>query len=198
MRTAMEGFNPGYYSGEQLREIGFKSAGENVRVAKNCTIVGPGNISLGDNVRIDGFTTIIAPGDGYLALGSYIHIGSNCTLLASAGIVMRDFSCLSHGVRLYTKSDDYSGEFMTNPMVPSHLTNVTSAPIVIGRHAIVGSQASIMPGCFLADGSAIGANSLVTKDCEEWTIYAGSPARKIKPRKRNPLTLEKFITAPAP
>ncbi|MCP2230213.1 acyltransferase [Erwinia aphidicola] len=193
----MERLNPGYYSGAQLREIGFKSAGENVRVAKNCTIVGPGNISLGDNVRIDGFTTIIAPGEGYLTLGSYVHIGSHCTLLASAGIVMRDFSCLSHGVRLYTKSDDYSGEFMTNPMVPSHLTNVTSAPIVIGRHAIVGSQASIMPGCFLADGSAIGANSLVTKDCEEWTIYAGSPARKIKERKRNPLTLEKFITAPA-
>ncbi|MDI3439568.1 acyltransferase [Erwinia sp. V90_4] len=194
----MERLNPGYYSGKQLREIGFKSAGENVRVAKNCTIVGLGNISLGDHVRIDGFTTIIAPEEGYLTLGSYIHIGSHCTLLASAGIVMRDFSCLSHGVRLYTKSDDYSGQFMTNPMVPSHLTNVTSAPIEIGRHAIVGSQASIMPGCSLADGTAIGANSLVTKDCEEWTIYAGSPARKINQRKRNPLALEKFITAPAP
>lgn len=189
----MDIFNPGYYTEEQLIKHGIKSVGENVRIAKNCTIVGLDKITIGDNVRIDGFTTIIATGDGFLNMGSYIHIGGLTTILASSGVVMHDFSCLSHGVKIYTKSDDYSGEFMTNPTVPAHLTNVQSGEVVIGRHAIVGTQSSIMPDIQLAEGSAIGANSLVTKNTQEWSIYAGSPARKIKERKRNPLMLEKLI-----
>jgi len=36
----------------------------------------------------------------------------------------------------------------------------------------------------LAEGCIVGANSVVTKDTEPWMIYAGSPARAIKPRQR--------------
>lgn len=53
-------FDPGYYGSEELRRIGFKSVGENVRIARNCTIVGLKNVAIGDNVRIDGFCTIVA------------------------------------------------------------------------------------------------------------------------------------------
>lgn len=189
----MDRLNPGYYTEDELKEAGVKSVGKNVRIAKNCTIVGLENILIGNNVRIDGFSTVIATGEGFLELGSYIHIGGHCTILASAGVVMEDYSCLSHGVRLFTKSDDYSGEFMTNPTVPTHLTNVYSGAIIIERHTIVGTQSCIMPDTRLAEGTAIGANSLVTKNTAAWSIYAGSPARKIKDRKRNPLELEKLI-----
>ncbi|WP_435952269.1 acyltransferase [Dryocola sp. BD626] len=189
----MERFNPGYYTEADLKEAGIKSVGKNVLVARNCTIVGLGNIEIGNNVRIDGFTTLIAAGEGFIRLGSYIHIGGTSTLLASSGVVMDDFSCLSHGVKIYTRSDDYSGEFMTNPTVPASLTHVTSGTIIIGRHAIVGSQSSLLPNVHLAEGTAVGANSLVTKDTEAWSIYAGSPARRIKDRKRNPLQLERLI-----
>jgi galactoside O-acetyltransferase len=34
----------------------------------------------------------------------------------------------------------------------------------------------------LAEGSVIGANSLVTKSTEPWTIYVGSPAKPVKAR----------------
>jgi galactoside O-acetyltransferase len=40
----------------------------------------------------------------------------------------------------------------------------------------------ILPGVVIGEGAAIGANSLVTKDCEPWKIYAGSPAKVIKTR----------------
>jgi galactoside O-acetyltransferase len=39
-----------------------------------------------------------------------------------------------------------------------------------------------MPGITIAEGSVIGACSLVTKNTEPWTIYAGVPARAIKVR----------------
>ena len=165
-------------------------------VAKNCTIIGLHNITLGDHVRIDGFSTLVAAGEGYLTLGSYIHIGGYCAVLAGAGVEMQDFSGLSHGVKIYSKSDDYSGEFMTNPTVPAHLTGVTSGKVVLGRHVIVGSQSIIMPGLTLAEGTAVGANSLITRDTDAWSIYFGSPAKRINSRQQNPLELEKQITSP--
>jgi galactoside O-acetyltransferase len=41
-----------------------------------------------------------------------------------------------------------------------------------------------MPGVTIAEGSVIGACSLVTKDTEPWTIYMGVPARAVKIRKK--------------
>ncbi|KAA6101327.1 MULTISPECIES: acyltransferase [unclassified Pantoea] len=194
--VSTEPFNPGYYTEHELNSFGFKHVGRQVMVAKNCTIIGLHNITLGDHVRIDGFSTLVAAGDGYLTLGSYIHIGGYCAVLAGAGVEMEDFSGLSQGVKIYSKSDDYSGEFMTNPTVPAHLTGVTSGKVVLGRHVIVGSQSIIMPGLTLAEGTAVGANSLITRDTEAWSIYFGSPAKKINSRQRNPLELEKQITRP--
>ena len=39
-----------------------------------------------------------------------------------------------------------------------------------------------MPNVTLAEGSILGANSLLTKNTEPWTIYVGSPAKPIKKR----------------
>lgn len=47
-----------------------------------------------------------------------------------------------------------------------------------------------MPGVRLKEGTSIGANTLVTKDTEPWSIYVGSPARKIKNRSKDLLKLE--------
>ncbi|WP_286876804.1 MULTISPECIES: acyltransferase [Pantoea] len=191
--TALDKFNLGYYNEEQLSDFGFKKIGKNVLIAKNCNIVGIENISIGNNVRIDAFTTIIAAGSGYLNIGSYIHIGGYSAIFAGAGVVMEDFSGLSQGVKIYSKSDNYSGEHMTNPTVSSDLTGVIEGKVKIGRHAIIGSQSIVLPGVEVKEGVAVGANSLLTKTTEEWYIYFGSPAKKIKKRKRNPLELEKRI-----
>jgi acetyltransferase-like isoleucine patch superfamily enzyme len=41
-----------------------------------------------------------------------------------------------------------------------------------------------MPGVTLAEGSILGANSLLTKDTEPWTIYVGIPAKPVKIRNK--------------
>ena len=42
-----------------------------------------------------------------------------------------------------------------------------------------------MPNVTLAEGSILGANSLLTKDTEPWTIYVGSPAKPVKIRDKD-------------
>lgn len=186
-------FDPGYFNETELRQFGFKSVGDNVQVAKNCTIIGLENIVIDCHVRIDGFSTLIAAGKGSLHIGSYVHIGGYCALFAGAGITLNDFSGLSQGVKLYSTSDNYDGSVMTNPTVPAILTGVKKAPIFVGRHAIIGSQSVVMPGVTVAEGCAIGANSLITKNTDEWSIYFGSPAKRLKSRQKTLLENEQQL-----
>jgi acetyltransferase-like isoleucine patch superfamily enzyme len=182
-------FDVGYYTEHDLRAAGFKAIGENVRIAKNCTIIGLDRIEIGDNVRIDGYTSLIAA-DGMLRIGSFVHIGSYSLLSAGDGITMQDFSGLSQGVRIYSRTDDYTGKHLTNPTVPSQFTGVNRGPVELGRHVIIGSQTVILPNIVVGEGSAVGAISLVTKSLESWGVYFGIPAKRLRARSKELLSLE--------
>jgi acetyltransferase-like isoleucine patch superfamily enzyme len=186
-------FDPGYYTNTELEKAEFKALGRNVSIAKNCTIIGTRNISIGDNVRIDGYCSIIAAGEGFVELGSYIHIGGYCLLIASDGIVMKDFSGLSQGVKIYSRTDDYSGEYLTNPMVPEKYTGITKGQVTLSKHVIIGSGSVILPNITIGEGSSVGAQSLVNKSLESWGVYFGSPAKRIKTRSNRLLELEKQL-----
>ncbi|KFX01000.1 MULTISPECIES: acyltransferase [Pectobacterium] len=187
----MNPFNIGFFTENELVNFGFKSLGKNVCIAKNCTILGLENISIGSNVRIDGYTTIIASENGFLNLGSFIHIGGYSLLSAGAGITMNDFSGISQGVKIYSKTDDYTGNYLTNPTVSSEYTGVTSGEVILGRHSIIGSGTVILPKVVVGDGSSVGALSLVTKSLPEWGVYFGSPVKRIKERNKKLLMLER-------
>ncbi|ADU69673.1 acyltransferase [Pantoea sp. At-9b] len=187
----MNPFDVGFYTEHELKDFGFKALGKNIAIAKNCTIIGLGNISIGDNVRIDGYTTIVANGNGFLNLGSFIHIGGYSLLSAGAGITMDDFSGISQGVKIYSKTDDYTGQHLTNPTVDPQYTGVVCGEVILSRHVIVGSGTVILPGVTIGEGSSVGALSLVTKNLPEWGVYFGAPVSKIKNRKKNLLELER-------
>jgi len=182
-------FNNGYYTENDLLDAGFASIGKNVLISKDATIVGLNNISIGNNVRIDGYTTITST-RGKLVVGSNIHIAAYCLIASHGGIVMEDFSGLSHGVKLYSGSDDYSGKCLTNPTVPSKYKTEIIKPIHIGRHVIIGSSSVVLPGVKIGEGASVGAMSLVTKSLDEWGVYFGSPVKKLKNRSKKMLELE--------
>ena len=186
----MNPFDLGYYNEHDLSKMGFKALGRNVQIAKNCTIIGLENIEIGDHVRIDGYCSILAAEQGWLRLGSYIHIGGYCLLSAGDGIHMGDFSGLSQGVRIYSKTDDYSGNHLTNPTVPEKYVGITRGAVVLGRHVIIGSGSVILPNVSIGDGSSVGALSLVTKPLDSWGVFFGCPARRLKDRSKRLLELE--------
>lgn len=186
-------FETEYYNSAELRQAGFKSVGTNVQIAKNSTIVGVSNIEIGSNVRIDSYTSIIAEGDGFVKLGSYIHIGSYVYIGASKGVVLDDFSGLSQGVKIYSQSDDYSGEYMTNPMISDEYTGGEIGLVTLEKHVIIGSNTVILPNVRIGKGTSVGAQSLVLKNLENWGVYFGAPAKKIKTRSKNLLDKEKLF-----
>jgi acetyltransferase-like isoleucine patch superfamily enzyme len=180
-----------FLSSQNLRKIGFASIGENVLISEKASIYGAERIEIGDNVRIDDFC-IISAGTRGMQIGSYVHIACYTSLIGREHIRLGDYANLSSRVSVYSSSDDYSGEWMTSPMVPSEFTHVDHRSVCIGRHCIVGVGAVILPGVTLGDGCAIGALALVKQDCESFGIYAGVPATLIKHRAQRLLELEEM------
>ena len=106
-------------------------------------------------------------------------------------IVSKNFSSISSGCRIFTSSDDYTGNFLFSPTVPKKYTKPKNKKILIEKFVNVGANSVILPGVIIKEGSAIGALSLVNKSLNKWEIYFGTPVKKIGERSKNLITLSK-------
>lgn len=174
-----------FYSSEEVKCLGFEHIGENVLVSKKASIYASNMISIGDNVRIDDFCIL----SGKIHIGSHIHISAYTGLFGGkSGICLEDFVTISSRCVLYADSDDYSGEFLTNPMIPDKYTNVTGGLVYLGEHAILGTNCTVLPNVRINEGVAVGAMSLVIRDLEAWKMYVGIPCKYLKERSRRLLS----------
>jgi galactoside O-acetyltransferase len=180
----------GFFTEGELCDLGFSEYGTNVLISRATFIGGFPRIRLGSNIRIDDFASLSVPPLGFLEIGSNVHIGSGSYLGCGGGIILENFVGLSQGVRIYSASDDFSGEYLTNPTIPDSYRNVTKSPVTLRAHAIIGSGSVILPGVEVAMGVAVGALSLVNRSLSDWGIYSGTPARFVKARSKNLLTIE--------
>lgn len=174
-----------------LKDAGFKSLGKNVFISSKASIYGLENISIGDNVRIDDFSIIIATNE--VNIGNYVSIHNFCFLGARHGIVLEDFVTLAPGVKIFTASDDYSGEKLSGIMVPSNMSGNEKGKVILKKHVLIGSGSVIMPNLIISEGVSIGALSFVKDNLSSWGIYAGIPVKYLKKRNKNLLELEKQI-----
>lgn len=176
----------------ELKALGFNSLGKKVLISRKASIYNPSKISIGDYTRIDDFC-ILSAGEGGIHIGKYVHIACYCSLIGDSPIILHDFSGLSSRIAVYSSTDDFSGEAMPHPTIPEKFRKVISKPVVLDKHVLVGTGSTILPGVNLGEGVAVGAMSLVDKNCDPFWIYIGIPAKKLKERKRDLLRLEKEL-----
>lgn len=174
-------------SHNQAYDLPFRSIGFDVTVWPLAKIISPEVISIGDAVIIDDFVMLMGGAD--TRIGSFVHIACHTSIAGGGEFEMADFAGLSGGVRIYTGSEAYTGHYLTNPTVPEPYRVLTRSYVRIGKHAIIGANSVVLPGVTIGEGAAIGANSLVTKDCEPWTIYFGTPARPHRHRPKEQIRL---------
>lgn len=171
----------------ELEKIGFKSLGENVLISDKASIYNPELIEIGDNSRIDDFCVV----SGNVTIGRNVHIAVFCNVAGGEkGVVLSDFSGLAYGCHVFSQSDDYSGRSMTNPTVPDIYKMESKRPVHIGRHCILGTFTIVLPGVSIGEGTSVWAKSMVTKSTEEWSIYSGAPAKRLKQRSKALLDFE--------
>jgi len=167
-----------------------KYCGKNVIIGKTVRIRYPSLVSIGDNCIIDDFTYISTS----LILEGYNHISSGCKIIGGqhSSLIMKSFSTFSPNVIIAAGSDDYISGIAT-PMVDDiYKGEVKKGTVIIGRHSVIGSGSVVLPNVIFNEGAAVGALSLVNRNLDEWSLYAGIPAKKIKLRdKYKILDLEK-------
>lgn len=115
------------------------------------------HVEFGDNIQI----------------GSDVTINYNCFLMDNAPITIGDHVLIGSYVGIYTIDhaiypDDRADGWCSN------------APVHIGNKVWIRSNATILPGVTIGEGSIIGAGSVVTKDIPENATAAGNPCRVIR------------------
>jgi acetyltransferase-like isoleucine patch superfamily enzyme len=166
----------------QAYNLKFAQVGKDVMIWPLAKIVFPAVISIGDSVIIDDFVFLM--GGKKTRIGSFVHIASFVSITGGGELIIEDFCGVSTGSRVFTGDDDYLGDSLTGPTVPPAYRASIRSFVHIKKHAVIGANTVILPGVTIGEGTAIGANSFVKRDCEPWTIYIGSPARPLRPRPR--------------
>ena len=108
-----------------------------------------------------------------LAIHSGVFLNRGVFLDTSADITIGANSALGMGVMLVTSSHEMGD--------PRRRAGAGYArPITVGRGVWIGARATVMPGVAIGDGAVIAAGALVTKDCDNDTLYVGVPARAVR------------------
>jgi acetyltransferase-like isoleucine patch superfamily enzyme len=103
--------------------------------------------------------------------------------------VLGDFCSLSSGVKVWCTSDDFTNDLVT--IVPDGIGSIKqrliTGDVIFGNYTAAGSNAVVLPDNHSPEGTVIGALSFVPARFafEPWTVYAGTPIRRIGPRNRS-------------
>lgn len=122
-------------------------------------------------IKTNGSFTIRPPfffEKGNILIGSNSYINSGCVILDHAQVIIGESTFIGPHVTLTT---------VAHPTSPAErCSRLLKQPIRIGNNVWIGAGAIILPGVTIGDGSIVAANSVVNRDIQPNSLYAGAPA----------------------
>lgn len=109
-----------------------------------------------------------------LEIGNAVSIGTYVHMWCQGGIKIGNRVLIGSHTAITSVTHDYEQEDMRK--------NTILQQVVIEDDVWIGTHSVILPGVNIGKGSVIGANSVVTKDIEPYSIVFGSPAKHYKYR----------------
>jgi dTDP-4-amino-4,6-dideoxy-D-glucose acyltransferase len=157
--------------------------GYDVYISSSAEVRRPELVTIGNHVAIDSFFYCTTG----LTIGDYVHVSPHVAVIGGAktALIIEDFCFVSVGSRLICGTELFHGDGLIGPLIPDEYKDQQLlAPIHLQRFSGTLANSVVLPGVTMAEGSVLGANSLLKTDTEPWTVYAGSPARPIRSRDR--------------
>ena len=124
------------------------------------------SISIGDGTRLNG--NVLIHGIGPCSIGNYCALGYNINIITSTHKI--NFPNIQIALQRKISSSK------------NFLEDASQGGVKIFNSVWIGDGVNILPGVKIHDCSIIGAGSVVYKDVEPYSIYAGNPAKFIKKR----------------
>ncbi|WIY51558.1 putative colanic acid biosynthesis acetyltransferase [Devosia sp. YIM 151766] len=108
-----------------------------------------------------------------LTMHAHATLGPRVNCYNMAAIVVGERALVSQGAHLCCGSHDVDD---------AHF-QLVAKPIVIGEGAWVAAEAFVGPGVEIGNGAVLGARGVAFTNLEPGMIYAGNPARPLRPRR---------------
>lgn len=109
-----------------------------------------------------------------LTCADLVAVGDGAEIYNPAPVRLGSHAILSQNAYLCGATHDFD-----DPAFP-----LLAYAMEVGPYAWVCARASVAPGVSVGEGAVLGLASVATRDLEPWGVYAGSPAAKVKERKR--------------
>ena len=158
-------------------DVGHPIKGYDKEIYIKPTITDP-NIIVGDFSYIADYDFESHVTHHYEWIGDRLIIGKFCQIAAGVEFVMNGANHQMNAVSTYPF---YTLEGW-DMAPPSQDDMPFKGDTVIGNDVWIGQNATILPGVHIGDGAIIGAESVVGKNVEPYTIVAGDPARVLRKR----------------
>lgn len=107
-----------------------------------------------------------------LVIGNDVWIGEHAWIDNLDRVTIGSNVCISQGALLLTGNHDYTLSTF----------DYRNAPITIEDGAWIGAKSVVCPGVKVYTHAILTVGSIATKDMEEYGIYQGNPAKKIRLR----------------
>ncbi len=127
-------------------------------------------------------------------MGSHCHFYPSSRVWAPWNLVCADQVTLGDGAELYNPSPIHLGSHAIVSQGAyvcgaTHDFDQQAFPLLaytmqIGAYAWICARASVCPGVNVGEGAVLGLGSVASRNLDPWGVYAGSPARKVKERRR--------------
>lgn len=151
---------------------------ENITLVGSATIdpsTSINNVHLGNNVKIAKRCSVFGSSNNILEIGDDSYVGMNSILNGySAKLTIGAHVSIAQNVNIMTDSGPNASELLQK------IYPIEKAEISIGNHCWIGTSAIIMPGVKLGNFCIVAANSYVNSSFEDYSIIGGTPARLIK------------------
>jgi galactoside O-acetyltransferase len=157
-----------------------KSVGEGVRLMPLAKIANAHVVEIGDFSRIRDFVFIWG-GQG-VRLGRYCDIQPHAVVWGGGLLDIGDYVSIGPGSVLLTAVYSHAEGLRMVDGMPDGGSEALLGRLVVEEDVYVGANCTLMPNVTIGQGAVIGAGSFVNRDCEPWSVYAGSPAKKISER----------------
>lgn len=143
-------------AGYKINEYKKQIKGTDYEIGRETIIINPQNVYIGKNSYINSGHIAASP-------NAHIYIGDNCLI--------------SYNVHIRTDMHNYSDR---NVLINKQ--GHTEKDVIIEDDVWIGYGAQIMAGVTVRKGCVIAAGAVLTHSTNEYEVWGGVPAKKIKDR----------------
>lgn len=169
---------------EGILKLKIRGKGKNIEIGNNVSVFGNidlrnrenGRIIIESNVKFDTSVRIVSARDGIVKIGEGSAIGPYTIINGGGNVMIGKKTIFAKNISI--NANDHEHKKLTNIMDQGFVYS----DVIIEDDVWLGANVCINKGVTIKKGSILGANAVVTKNTDPYSINVGVPSKKISER----------------